>query len=227
MRLRAICFDYGGTLDDVGGVHWLPRFAALYQRAGLHLPFEQVRDAFDHATHCAYTEPGVSALRLQALIEFHVARQMERLQLRDTAVATAVVDGFVRNSRVGLEASRSVLKRLRGRVSLGVISNFYGNVKRILEDAQIAPLLDAVVDSTCVRLSKPDPQIFALAVQQFGCAPAEVLYVGDSFEKDVVGARRAGLRTAWFVGAGARLCSAPEMVDVRLRSLGDLDAIVA
>jgi FMN phosphatase YigB (HAD superfamily) len=227
MQLRAVCFDYGGTLDDAEGVHWLPRFAALYQQAGLHLPFERVRDAFDHATHCAYTEPGVSELGLQPLIEFHVARQMAQLGVRDAAVATSVIDGFVRGSRAGLAASRVVLDCLRDRVSLGVISNFYGNVERILGEAGIVPLLAAIVDSTRVGVRKPDARIFALALQRLGCEPSEVLYVGDSFEKDVVGARQAGLRTAWLVGSSERPCAAPEMVDVRLRSLADLDAVIA
>ena len=164
---------------------------------------------------------------LQALIEFHVSRQMERLGIHDERIATSVIGAFVRDSRAGLEASRGVLDRLRHRVSLGVISNFYGNVDRILDEAGITPLLATVVDSTCVGVSKPDAQIFTLAVQRLGCEPSEVLYVGDSFEKDVVGAHAAGLRTAWLVGASERACAAPELVDVRLRALTDLDAVVA
>ena len=226
MRLRAILFDYGGTLDGAGS-HWLDRFARLYEGAGLVLPFDRLRDAFDHATHCAYTEPHVAELGLQALIEFHGARQLERLGVHDSELAGQVVAAFVRISRAGLEASRGVLSRLRHRVALGVISNFYGNVARILDEAGVAPLLTTIVDSNRVGLSKPDPAIFALAVRRVGCAPAEALYVGDSFEKDIIGARRAGLRTAWVVGATERVCPAPELVDVRLRCLEDLESLVA
>ena len=59
-----------------------------------------------------------------------------------------------------------------------------------------------------------------------GCRPEDVLYVGDSFEKDVVGARAAGLRSAWLTGAAAPMCRAPELVDVWLRRLADLEALV-
>jgi len=225
MHVRAICFDYGGTLDGPAS-HWLDRFLALYHRAGLALTFERFRKAFDHATRCGYAETGLSGVGLQALVEFHVARQMEHLQLRDPAVAEQIVTAFVRASRLALEESRGVLGRLREHAALGVISNFYGNVDRILTDEGLAPLLDVIIDSGAVGVHKPDPAIFELAARGLLCETAEILYVGDSFEKDVVGACAAGMRTAWLVGATERACRAPELVDVRLRSLADLEAIL-
>jgi HAD superfamily hydrolase (TIGR01509 family) len=219
-------FDYGGTLDGPAS-HWLPRFLQLYRDAGVELTFERFREAFDHATRCGYHDPTVATFDLQQLVEFHVARQLEHLGLTTAGLATQVVRAFVRGSRSALADSRAVLGRLHGRVALGVVSNFYGNVERILDDAGFAVLLDAVVDSARVGVSKPDPAIFALALEQLDCEPAEVLYVGDSFEKDVVGARGAGLRTAWLVGPVDPPCPAPELVDVRLRALAEVEALVA
>lgn len=226
MRPRAILFDYGGTLDGPAS-HWLPRFLQLYHDAGLDLTFERFRGAFDHATRCGYRDPTVATFDLQGLVEFHVARQLEHLDLGPNGVAARVVHAFMRASRVALADSRAVLGRLYGRIALGVVSNFYGNVERILDDAGFTGLLDAVVDSARVGVSKPDPAIFALALRQLDCEPAEALYVGDSFEKDVIGARAAGLRSAWLVGAAMPPCPAPELVDMRLRSLADLEALVA
>jgi putative hydrolase of the HAD superfamily len=238
MRLRAIAFDYGGTLD--GGVHWLERFVQLYSLAGLDLPFERVRAAFDHATRCAYADPAVAEFGLEALIHYHVARQMEHLvaageptaRARDAvpppvAAAATIVAEFVSASRAGLADSRVLLSRLRQRFALGVVSNFYGNVHRVLDEAELTPLLATIVDSSVVGVRKPDPVIFTLAVERLGVEPAEVLYVGDSFEKDIVGAHAAGLRTAWLTGAAERPCGSPECVDARLRSLADLEPLLA
>jgi putative hydrolase of the HAD superfamily len=44
---------------------------------------------------------------------------------------------------------------------------------------------------------KPDPRVFALALTRAGVPPSEVVHVGDSWEADYVGARRAGLRGIW------------------------------
>jgi FMN phosphatase YigB (HAD superfamily) len=224
MVVRAILFDYGGTLD--GGIHWLERFAQLYPVAGLDFPFEQIRAAFDHATRCCYGDPAVAAFGLEALIECHVARQREQLGFSAPAAA-AIVAGFVHAARAALAESRVLLGRLRQRVALGVVSNFYGNVDRILEEAELAPLLAVIVDSGVVGVRKPDPAIFALAVGRLGFGPDEVLYVGDSFAKDMVGAHAAGLRTGWLTGAAERPCDSPECVDVRLRCLADLEPLVA
>ena len=52
----------------------------------------------------------------------------------------------------------------------------------------------------CARdtgVAKPDPRIFATAAERLGVAPEEILHVGDDPVLDVVGARDAGLKTAW------------------------------
>jgi putative hydrolase of the HAD superfamily len=51
--------------------------------------------------------------------------------------------------------------------------------------------------------AKPDASIFHAACERLGCAPGEVLHVGDDVEMDVVGAHRAGLRTCWLNRADA------------------------
>jgi putative hydrolase of the HAD superfamily len=57
----------------------------------------------------------------------------------------------------------------------------------------------------CARdtgIPKPDPRIFLAAAERLGVDPAQILHVGDDPELDVVGAREAGLRTAWINRAG-------------------------
>lgn len=223
MRLRALIFDYGGTLDGAGR-HWLDRFLDLYHAAGLDLSFEQFRDAFDFATQRAYADSSVATLDLQGVVTFHVRRQLERLQHEDAQLAQTVIDSFVAACRNNLHDSRVVLQRLHRHHKLAVVSNFYGNVDRLLIEAGIAPLLTAIIDSARVGVSKPDRAIFALALEQLGCRADEAMYVGDSFDKDVVGAHAAGLHTAWLVGAQERPCAQPQLVDLRLRSLGELEA---
>jgi putative hydrolase of the HAD superfamily len=45
--------------------------------------------------------------------------------------------------------------------------------------------------------AKPAASIFHAACERLGCAPGDVLHVGDDVEMDVVGAHRAGLRSCW------------------------------
>jgi putative hydrolase of the HAD superfamily len=57
-----------------------------------------------------------------------------------------------------------------------------------------------VITSCEVGRAKPDPGIFLEAARRLDVAPSEVLHVGDRWELDVEGARRAGLGAALYRG---------------------------
>lgn len=87
---------------------------------------------------------------------------------------------------------------LERRYHLGIITN--GAADEALDSqytkARRTGLLDRVdsfLASDAAGCRKPDPRIFALALERTGVAPHEALYVGDSIENDVVGANRAGM----------------------------------
>jgi len=226
MALRALLFDYGGTLD-APGVPWVERFLAIYGEVGLDESEERIRAAFGHATRCAYADSRLGSFTLAETVAFHVAHHAEFLGRSDSVTETAVGRRFLELARHDLANSRSVLEQLRPRLALGVISNFYGNVHILLEEAGIAPLLSVIIDSNRVGVSKPDPAIFRLALDGLACSPPEAMYVGDSFDKDIVGGHGAGLRTGWLTGTAERECPDPAIVDVRLHSLAELvDALV-
>jgi HAD superfamily hydrolase (TIGR01549 family) len=218
VELDAILFDYGGTLDGAAS-HWLDRFTALYEGVGAPLPLERLKPAFYAADDAAYADPTVAGMSLVELMEFHVAVQHARLGLEDAALRRRLTDAFVEHSRAALAESRAILERLAGRYRLGVVSNFYGNVERILADAGFAPLLTVVADSNRVGAMKPDRRIFDHALAALGTTPARTLHVGDSHERDVRAAKALGMRTAWLVPAPADDAEA----DVVLTSLAELE----
>jgi FMN hydrolase / 5-amino-6-(5-phospho-D-ribitylamino)uracil phosphatase len=61
----------------------------------------------------------------------------------------------------------------------------------------LAAHFTATVSARDFGLAKPDARIFHEACRRLGAAPHEVLHIGDDWALDVVGAHRAGLRTAW------------------------------
>lgn len=60
--------------------------------------------------------------------------------------------------------------------------------------AQLGLSLDCYAWSFEVGAIKPDPRIYAYALQQLGCAAEEVLFVGDSVEADLEGPTRIGMQ---------------------------------
>jgi HAD superfamily hydrolase (TIGR01509 family) len=221
-RVRAILFDFGGTLDGPGEP-WIRRFEAAYGESGIDVSPERMAEVVGYATREAYHAPRVASFDLRATIEFHVNHQFARLGIENRAAADRIVAHFVARTSAALASSSEFLRRLRYRFGLGVVSNFYGNVARILNDCGIAPLLSVIVDSNVAGVSKPDPRIFELAVDRLRVRPSETLHVGDSLERDVIPAHKAGLRTAW-------LCTASEPgdspADLRIRSLDELERVL-
>ena len=87
------------------------------------------------------------------------------------------------------------LRGLRGRgLKLVVVSNWDISLSSVLDNCGIAPLLDDAISSAQAGSRKPDPGIFAVALELAGCEPGEALHVGDTPEEDCDGARAAGIR---------------------------------
>ncbi|MDE0805539.1 MAG: HAD-IA family hydrolase [Acidimicrobiales bacterium] len=90
-------------------------------------------------------------------------------------------------------------------IPLAVVSNADGTVDQILAGAGVCqvgpgPFVDvaAIVDSGAIGIAKPDPAIFAPALDALGTAPERTMHVGDSVHYDVLGARAAGLQSVHF-----------------------------
>jgi putative hydrolase of the HAD superfamily len=87
-----------------------------------------------------------------------------------------------------------VLRALRERgARLVVVSNWDVSLHDVLERTHLRPLLDAVITSAEFGAAKPDPAIFAHALELAGARPAEAVHAGDDVDADVEGARAAGI----------------------------------
>ena len=81
---------------------------------------------------------------------------------------------------------------------LGVVSNGQSTEQREkLVQTGIASHFEYVVISEDCGSAKPDPGIFHRACALAGEHPRDVLYIGDHYEIDAMGARSAGLHGVW------------------------------
>jgi len=88
---------------------------------------------------------------------------------------------------------RPCLEVLQDSYRLGVITN--GNSK--LDSLGLDHFFAVEFAAEAVGFAKPDPRIYTHAARSVGADPAELIMVGDSYEKDVVAARRAGWSALW------------------------------
>ena len=75
----------------------------------------------------------------------------------------------------------------------GVVSDWGTDLVPLLDAHDVTRHLDFVVASAAVGAAKPHPDIFHLALARAELKPADVIYVGDSYLSDVLGARAVGI----------------------------------
>ena len=82
-------------------------------------------------------------------------------------------------------------------IDLGIISNFDSRIYSVLEGLELRDFFSSVTISTQVGVAKPDPKIFAIALEKHNCCASEAWHIGDSISKDYQASKKAGLRGIW------------------------------
>ena len=91
----------------------------------------------------------------------------------------------------GLEGMRGP-----GRALVAFSNGVEATVRSLLERAGILPLLDGIVSVDDLSSFKPDPEVYRYLCRRLDRQPPEVMLVSSN-PFDVIGAKSAGLRTAW------------------------------
>ena len=224
-RPAAVLFDFGGTLD-APGLTWKERAWRLYRAAGATADLAAFEPIF-HAADDALVGAVPATLPLAGTVLRVFTGVSAGLGVADPGLTERLVASFVSEARAGLAASVGVLRRLAGRYRLGIVSNFYGNLTAVCAEAGLAPLMGVIADSAVVGASKPDRRIFSHALDALGVGPAQATFVGDSRPRDMEGARALAMRHVLVVAptmAAGTLCCAGDPV---IRSLDELEAVLA
>jgi HAD superfamily hydrolase (TIGR01549 family) len=95
------------------------------------------------------------------------------------------------------------LDALRGAGAvMGVISDWGHGLEALLLELGLGPYFDCLVVSSRLGISKPSADVFLMALERLGASPDETVYVGDTYVKDVIGARAAGIQPILLDRAG-------------------------
>ena len=118
------------------------------------------------------------------------------------------------------EDTLPTLVALRKNYALALVSNFDHPpyVRGLLAHYGLADFFNAIVISGEIGVDKPDPRIFHRALDAVRCSPEEALFVGDSLESDITGARSVGCRPVLIDMKDSH----PQYAGERIRSLEEL-----
>lgn len=198
--LRAITFDFNGTLSDDEPI-LCDIFQGLFAARGR--PLSQ-REYYDELA--GLSDEAIVTTWLgddYADVDGAVAERVSRYQAR-------VSDG----SSIG-EATRSAVRYAAARVPIAIVSGAArSEIEPVVEAAGIASLFRTIVSSDSVEHGKPHPESYELVLSELGVEASEALAFEDT-ESGVASATRAGLRCIALRGTlpPERLAQAEELID--------------
>jgi beta-phosphoglucomutase len=200
MPVRAIAFDFNGTLSDDEPV-LCEIFVELFAEHGKPL---SAQEYFDHLA--GHSDPEIVHRWLgsghadeQAVIEERIRRYRAR-----------VSDGHTIHEPV-----REAVRYAAERVPLAIVSGaMRAEIEPVVESAGLAPLLRGIVGADDVVHGKPDPEGYLKALPLLEAEPADVLVFEDT-EAGIASALTAGMRVIARRGTldPHRLAAAEEIVD--------------
>lgn len=210
--VEAVLFDLFGTLVAFDTSR-LPEFAGARSTVPLLLPVL--------AREAPMVDPAAFARALQSVSRSWAAtrspawrerpsRDRFRAALCDAGCVTERLDRAalalsrrhlraLADATVLPSAHAETLRTVAGSARVGIVTNFddAGTAYEILGRHGLLAAVSSIVVSEAVGWRKPHPLPIEMALAELATDPARALFVGDTFDEDVVGAQAAGVRAVW------------------------------
>ena len=196
MTIKALCFDFDGTLARFVG-----DFDALNRSvwAKLDLPAHLFQTSIERFVHHDRKE-GASSL---AEILKRVVGDLGYPAISVEAAAKTTMDEYLKGMTV-LPGVQEVLELTR-HLPCALITNGPSDLQRAaVKRVGLENHFQTIVVSgdADVAVRKPKARIFEIACQRLGGAPGDTLMIGDNLDADVRGALAYGMQAVW-LGEGA------------------------
>jgi HAD superfamily hydrolase (TIGR01549 family) len=196
---HVIMFDLDDTLCDYAGARLV-----------------RLRKAFTIALETAENPPNIDldqliteSLAIHPHGTDHFGELLAKYGLDNPSAAEAARDWYRQNRfhQLALFADAletlSAVRALSSTRRVGLITNGPAEVQRAKIDMfSLEAMVDFILVSEEFGAAKPDPTIFVEALRLSEADPEDSVFIGDSPEHDIVGARAAGIRSIWINRTG-------------------------
>ncbi len=113
-----------------------------------------------------------------------------------------MAEEYIKKGPLGTElrpGARELLEKWSKEYSLHIITNGFKEAQYVkLKSSKLDAYFKQVIISEEVGHNKPDVKIFRAAEQLSGAKPLNSLMIGDNFETDIKGAKKAGWKSIWY-----------------------------
>ena len=205
MMIKAIIFDFGQTLvDSAEGFRSAEKiakekvFSSLFPNADddqwqiFLTEYRQIRKNF-------HAESNFSRFEIwQAVYErFNCSADSKKLTQMETEYWE-----LVQSKTTPFPETIKVLEKLSKLFQLGIITNTQGQKTSRNHRLSLFPGIEEFFETIVIAgesgmPAKPDPKPFLLCIEKMNIKACQAIYVGDDFQKDVLGASSVGINPVW------------------------------
>lgn len=205
MPIKAVLFDMFDTLVLIEKNHAfyspsLKRAHRFLVKNGVDVRFRAFRNAYIKARDELYVE--ADANLEEPHFNQRISKALENLGYVDVenkvvaGTTNEFCEGFMEYVRID-DHTKNTLQKLHGKYKLGIVSNFAipECVDKLLKKHGLDTFFNVVVVSGAVNKRKPSPEIFQKALEKLGVSAENTVFVGDTVDADVIGAKAAGMKS--------------------------------
>lgn len=199
--IKTVIFDVDDTLYSYWGCHRQAMEAVCaYARAEIGIPGETFAAEFTLALKSVRQELPDQAAWHERTVRFLRILEKHRKPLRFAPILDELYWGTFLKEAVpspGIRDCMSDLKAHGFQIGIGTNMTTKWQIRKV-EALGLLEFVDFFVSSEEAGADKPLPQLFSLCARKAGCNPEECVFVGDSVEHDVLGAKNAGMSAIWY-----------------------------
>ena len=151
-----------------------------------------------------------------------------KLGINDEKLAVEIADAYgheMDKHMAPFPGAIETLRHLRSKkIKLALLTNGSSALqRRKIDRFELAQYFDFILIEEESGYGKPDERIFRDALEQLGVAAADTWMVGDDLDRDIAGAKEAGIFTFWVDSKkGIDAAASPVKPDMVIRSLSEL-----
>ncbi len=200
--IKAVLFDIDDTLFDrkTAVRKALLRTADNIPDLFSNIPEEKIFLAFQEADEYAQLEfdKGVSGDTVRDVRSRAFLRILNLPEELSRQITEQYIGAYPDVSSP-VQGAGKVVEKLSEKFVLGIITNAFPDVQyHKLEGIGVRKFFQIILVSEEIGMRKPDTAIFLRAANLLRKEPFECLFVGDSYNTDIIGAKKSGMKACWF-----------------------------
>lgn len=228
--VKAVIFDLDDTLYDYDLLNnGAIRNTGMWLCERVNISYDEFEQAFDKGRHATKELMKNCASQHNRIIYFQ--KTSEFLGLNPVKYSIELYEkywGYMLDHMKLVPHAEALIKKLnKENIKVAICTDLTTHIQhRKLRKLNIADYIDAFVSSEEAGVEKPDKKIFHMTLSKL-CVPAsDAIHIGDSYNKDIIGADNAGIFPVWYNPHGKKTVKSPVKKMLEINSMIQLERYI-